>query len=567
MKKFLVFVLVLCLLFTTAAYASNDNLYVYQYNGGKYSPDYELEFQWIDADGNPYGGWYLTTAHIFQIEKDGLIIPAYCADFEYTIDSSTNYRKMNLEDSTYFDESEAQYIRGILKYGYWIDWTEEDLAATGIEGLTAAEAMAATQLAIWHYANFSTAGWTVQFRDSSSETLSPNVIAFRDYLLAQTAAESSANEVLFTNQIVSTHAVFTETMDTTYDVTVKFKLVSSNLSGLTLNVGLDSDVRTFDLSTFAPDSDGYYSVTFAGVADIDKAEIKMSIAGTQEAYAAYFYEAENGRETQNLVGWAGDVTEVAANSSIEFGLSTKDIALVKYIKDTEIPLSGAVFDLYALVDNNYIKVKENLVTDTNGRIELTGLSDEYDYYWKEVTAPNGYQLTNEYYFADEITTVFNETVPPEEEPYVPMPSYTSRTVTKVWNDSGYEDVRPEYVEVQLMKNNEPCGGLIKLSEDNNWTYTWYGLSRGYEYSVTEVVPDGYISETNDFTITNTFVPPTPPEEEPPTTPPAPSEESNVETPTSTVIPKTGDSALQWFIGFIIATIGVIYLIKKYKKEN
>lgn len=568
MKKIFAILVILCLLFTSVAYADINNLYVYQYNGDKYAPDYNLEFLWVDADGNPItGNWNSTTAHLFKVEKNGLTFPTYCADFEYNINSSTNYRKLNLEDSTYFDESEAQYIRGILKYGYWVDWTEEDLAATGIAGLTAAEAMAATQLAIWHYANFSTPGMTVQFRTAGSDTLAPNVVAFKDYLLTQTAEEAALNEVLFTNQIVSTHAVFTELSDTTYNITVKFKLVSSNLNGLTLTVALDNDIRTFDLSTFEPDADGYYSVTFAEVATVDKAEIKMNVSGAQEAYAAYFYEAESGRESQNLVGWADDSTEVMANSNIEFALTTKDIALVKYVKDTEIPLAGATFDLYALVDNTYIKVKENLVTDANGKIEVTGLSDEYDYYWKEVVAPSGYQLTTEYYFADELTTVFNETIPPEEEPYIPMPSFTSRTVTKVWNDAGYEELRPEYIEVQLMRNGVVHGDVVRLSADNNWTYTWNALLKGFEYSVIEIEPEGYISEVDNFTIVNTPI--VPPEEEPPIEEPPEEENPSTEPsePQDSIVPKTGDTILSWIFSLIIASSGLAYLIRKYRKED
>ena len=81
------------------------------------------------------------------------------------------------------------------------------------------------------------------------------------------------------------------------------------------------------------------------------------------------------------------------------------------------------------------------------------------------------------------------------------------TVNKVWeNDS--ESIRPEYVKVQLLKDNVVYG-VATLNEANDWTYTWEKLDADSEWSVRESeIPRGYeveIDEDNgNFIITNTY---------------------------------------------------------------
>lgn len=63
------------------------------------------------------------------------------------------------------------------------------------------------------------------------------------------------------------------------------------------------------------------------------------------------------------------------------------------------------------------------------------------------------------------------------------------TVHKVWDDNGYPN-RPDSVSVNLLCNGEKAE-TIQLSEDNQWTYTWKELDDRYQWTVQEVVPDGY----------------------------------------------------------------------------
>ncbi|MFS0612905.1 Cna B-type domain-containing protein [Lederbergia ruris] len=98
------------------------------------------------------------------------------------------------------------------------------------------------------------------------------------------------------------------------------------------------------------------------------------------------------------------------------------------------------------------------------------------------------------------------------------PGKTSVTVTKHWDDANNQDgIRPASIEVQLTANGESVGDPVKLSEENNWTYTWDELDakasgKTIVYSVAEIteVP-GYKTTVNDenhgnIMMTNTHTP-------------------------------------------------------------
>ncbi|MDO4308069.1 MAG: SpaA isopeptide-forming pilin-related protein, partial [Eubacteriales bacterium] len=86
------------------------------------------------------------------------------------------------------------------------------------------------------------------------------------------------------------------------------------------------------------------------------------------------------------------------------------------------------------------------------------------------------------------------------------PGETSKTVTKVWEDSDNRaGARPDEITVQLLADGEAYGDAVTLNAENEWTYTWEKLpamSEGEEitYSVQEISqPDGYVTTYSEDT--------------------------------------------------------------------
>lgn len=78
-------------------------------------------------------------------------------------------------------------------------------------------------------------------------------------------------------------------------------------------------------------------------------------------------------------------------------------------------------------------------------------------------------------------------------------------VMKIWEDGADKD-RPLEVEVRLYRDGALYDTVL-LSKDNDWQYRWEGLDAASEWTVSELVPEGYesrISRDGDtFLVTNT----------------------------------------------------------------
>lgn len=125
----------------------------------------------------------------------------------------------------------------------------------------------------------------------------------------------------------------------------------------------------------------------------------------------------------------------------------------------------------------------------------TGLTDEYTWNVDEKTVPEGYtkNVTGEGYDFT-ITNSKNFT-------------YIDISVNKVWYGAGI--THPASVEVTLYRNGEACE-TVTLSQENDWTYTWEGLTDEFQWTVDEPsVPSGYVKTVRqdgwNFTVVNTHV--------------------------------------------------------------
>ena len=72
------------------------------------------------------------------------------------------------------------------------------------------------------------------------------------------------------------------------------------------------------------------------------------------------------------------------------------VSLEKKASDTNAALPGAVFSLEQQVDSKWEVVGDNKTTDKDGKITISNLTAG-TYRWKEVTAPDGYQISQPYF--------------------------------------------------------------------------------------------------------------------------------------------------------------------------
>lgn len=86
------------------------------------------------------------------------------------------------------------------------------------------------------------------------------------------------------------------------------------------------------------------------------------------------------------------------------------------------------------------------------------------------------------------------------------------TVQKVWENEEDKSKRPEYITINLYKDNKEYDS-VKLNEENQWKYTWTNLSRKNEWNIIEIDINKNYNVTYEkydkkIIITNTYKPST-----------------------------------------------------------
>ena len=134
------------------AYAPVDT-YVLDYMGTytEYPYQYYSPYKFAKNLAGTDNGLKENVALVYTLYKieDGTIYPAFCIDNSTEDKREIAYERLNLESSSYFDATTAGKIRAILLHTY----PNIDVAAiqenSGIENLTVAEIISATQIALY----------------------------------------------------------------------------------------------------------------------------------------------------------------------------------------------------------------------------------------------------------------------------------------------------------------------------------------------------------------------------------------------------------------------------------
>ena len=337
----------------------------------------------------------------------------YCCDINTMMRDGTYYKRLNLEDSEYFNDAQAAKIRAIVTNSYpyvTLEEMKKDLAENGFENadkLTRGEIIAAVQTAIWACANSMETlkyvqsyrvtdnyQWGQPLHDISDEAdldvagnrvfksypeVGARIDTLVEYLLAQDAEYASKAQIVITDIGALAEAGITELkiedepaiLDEENNIyKVPLSLVMNNSgSGYEDNISIHVSVGESEVVIPVVYGQESYSIEVnAKPGDV----IKAVVSGTQVLpQGVYFYAPKpsdtngdgvaTGREvSQNMVGAAMGKTQVYAEDSVAFEdlkiyvpVHTLGSVIVnKYASGATTP-DGTTFQLQKLNGNDW----------------------------------------------------------------------------------------------------------------------------------------------------------------------------------------------------------------------
>ena len=144
---------------------------------------------------------------------------------------------------------------------------------------------------------------------------------------------------------------------------------------------------------------------------------------------------------------------------------------------------------------------------------------------------------------------YDVTAYPKRTVYQPTPDEVEYEVVKQWKDGGNAEMRPEYIEIDILCDGEKVTSE-KLSADNNWSYSWSAPDNGAKWQAVERnVPEGYTVTVTEkgstIVVTNTY-------------------ENNVTPP-----PQTGDTLIleRYILPMIITGAFIVVLALWRRREE
>lgn len=328
---------------------------------------------------------------------------AYCCDVETELKYSTDYKRVNLEDSGYYGPSAASHIRAILLNSYpfvSMDQMKANLIAGGlgadfVNSLTRADMISAVQMAIWTYANaadgaagglnyFATVNvpknngiYFTPLHDYTNETWEwqpgtrqrtydaraayrVNNLAY--YLCNLPGMEAPEDGIVITDVDV-TRADLIPGSEDMYTVGMYVTLNKSGSAGDNLRVKVTSCSADGN-ETAHSDQPVSGSATLEISVNAKSGDtIKVVVEGTQTLpRGVYFYEPkpqddkDERTTSQSLVGVGEGITKVRAEEEFVFveDVGETGLRIYKTEAGTGAPLSDIVFNIYKVEDGNSV---------------------------------------------------------------------------------------------------------------------------------------------------------------------------------------------------------------------
>ncbi len=403
-KRFISFVLLVSLLFSFASVsvfaenteitegstyvlnrdANGEHLYLYQ------SPcmiGYDIN-KMYGGNGVPIQAFVFTMYNSVTGEH----FPTYCSDINVTAVQGADYRRVNLEDAP-FSGSSAGRVRAILQEGFYILPIngESDAAhaervnakvaglaqASGAEGLTAGEAIAATQAAIWQvvhgtelsFPNFcryvfkptntkyvSLCSYD-ELRYKDTALINSTIWTVYDYLTSLKPVKATQKTVSPASFTELNDPVLTKNADGSYNVSVTAGVDVDMVAGDSLSLKAHIN-ENYVVRTALRDGKQNVTVTLENVpADVASDDVTLSISGYQTSEGYFYFDAEGDRgSSQAMVGYDNSrlpvYAEVVASRERVLNICKTTRVQLEDGSYENKPLSNIIFDIYPVVAND-----------------------------------------------------------------------------------------------------------------------------------------------------------------------------------------------------------------------
>ncbi|MBQ8663928.1 MAG: Cys-Gln thioester bond-forming surface protein [Eubacterium sp.] len=285
-------------------------------------------------------------------------IPVYCTDACVSARDGYVYRRINLADSTYFDEATANHLRAIMLSSFpyikdmrqieaavnaWID--AEKPEAAKISGLTGAEAITATQYTIWCVANADdivnrgaysyTRPYTesdlaekvvyvsdayVNCLEDDRETTENNIQMLHEYLMHLEGVKAEQTAVSDTTITVADVAIQKQWMDTAdteqkYTVTVMTKVDATITEASHMVLSLLSGDKNRNLQMIP--GQNKYTISLSNLTAEELNHIRLEINGYQQISGVFLFDAADNREnSQSMIGYDDSSLPVHAKATV-----------------------------------------------------------------------------------------------------------------------------------------------------------------------------------------------------------------------------------------------------------
>ena len=382
---------------------SNQSIAGYEDYDNKrlYGSPYRTDIFVTEGDTLSHWGWctgcVLNMINTTKLAQGGegayASIGVYCVDAVTDGVTGYDYRRVNLEDATYFSDEVAGRIRAIITASFphqndmealanevnaWIE--AENNGLTPVANLNYAEAISATQSVIWTLTNNGRLDETVYagidpntypdnqivFTESmdftKSDNTASNIQALALYLndLAPMAPKTTVmSENAFSNASVD----FVQEADGTYTATVTVT-VTAEVGGKTdLDIVAVADGAVSEVKKVL-NGENTYELTITGLAH--KCDVTVNIDGVQDGADVFLFDPANGREaSQTMAGYDESMLPTHA----EITVKTDRILNILKTDGNGLPLKNLQFSIYKVA---------GLIDYLNGRVAIGTVPTEDD---------------------------------------------------------------------------------------------------------------------------------------------------------------------------------------------